>query len=448
MNISLRRALTIARREYLTTIRRKAFLFTLLITPAYFAFVMWMSVKPQVDEQVRALKNFDTLGVVDSSGSFSRAATEIRTEITAEDDPFQKTGIGSVKSATTARSRDRSAPAAPSVFRTRVRFFDDQRTGEAALRGHQINQLLVIPADYLETGRVRRYAISSNLFSSSEERPVSRWLVRSLLAGRVDSLRIERAARPARGMELYTLDREGRFELKDSRRELLDFMLPFMLGMLLSMCIVTGGQYLLQGVAEEKESRILESLLCTVTPEDLMLGKLIGLGGAALTLVGSWVAMALVLSAPATLMAQLHFTPVMLLAMLAYLLLGFLFYASLMTGIGAITNNMREAQQFAFMFTFANFVPFIMLTSILGHPEGPVAVGLSMFPPTAPTTMMLRLASSSAGVPGWQIALSLALLAGTAALALFAAARVFRVGLLMYGKTPNLPEILRWVRAG
>jgi ABC-2 type transport system permease protein len=147
-------------------------------------------------------------------------------------------------------------------------------------------------------------------------------------------------------------------------------------------------------------------------------------------------------------MAQLHFTPVMLLAMLAYLLLGFLFYASLMTGIGAITNNMREAQQFAFMFTFANFVPFIMLTAILGHPEGPLAVGLSMFPPTAPTTMMLRLASSSAGVPGWQIALSLALLAGTAAVALLAAARVFRIGLLMYGKTPSLPEILRWVRAG
>jgi ABC-2 type transport system permease protein len=453
MNVSLRRALTIARREYLTTIRRKAFLFTMLITPAYFAFVMWMSVKPQVDEQVRALKNFDALGVVDSSGAFTRAASEIRTEITAEEDPFQKAGLGrgprgGIVRPGAAVSRGDSAPAAPSVFRTRVRFFDDQRAGDAALRAHQINQLLVIPADYLETGRVRRYAISSNLFSSSEERPVSRWLVRSLLAGRVDSARIERAARPALGMELYTLDRQGRFELKDSRRELLDFMLPFMLGMLLSMCIVTGGQYLLQGVAEEKESRILESLLCTVTPEDLMVGKLIGLGGAALTLVGSWVAMAGLLSAPATLMAQLHFTPVMLLAMLAYLLLGFLFYASLMTGIGAITNNMREAQQFAFMFTFANFVPFIMLTAILGHPEGPLAVGLSMFPPTAPTTMMLRLASSSAGVPGWQIALSLALLAGTAAVALLAAARVFRIGLLMYGKTPSLPEILRWVRAG
>ena len=75
-------------------------------------------------------------------------------------------------------------------------------------------------------------------------------------------------------MALYTLDRaSGDFELKDDRRELFDFLLPFILGMLLSLCIVIGGQYLLQGVAEEKESRILESLLCTVTPEELMAGQ-------------------------------------------------------------------------------------------------------------------------------------------------------------------------------
>jgi ABC-2 type transport system permease protein len=444
MKFNLSRGLIIARREYLTTIRRKAFLFTVLITPAYFAFVMWMSVKPQVSEQVRTLRNFDRLGVVDSSGLFARAESEIRTEMAPEDDPFHQ--AAEIRAGVTSPKPRPAAP--PTVFRTQVRFFGDQAGGEAALRAHEVNQLLVVPADYLVTGKVRRYAISTNLFSGSEERPVSHWLVSSLLAGRVDSLRIERATRPARGMQLFTLDREGRFELKDNRREILDFMLPFMLGMLLSMCIVTGGQYLLQGISEEKESRILESLLCTVSPEDLVFGKLFGLGGAALTLVGSWVAMGVMFSAPAAMLAQLHFTPVLLLALLAYLLLGFLFYASLMTGIGAITNNMREAQQFAFLFTFANFIPFVLMTSILGRPDGPIAVGLSFFPPTAPTTMMLRLAGSGAAVPGWQIGLSLLVLAVAAALALMAAARVFRIGLLMYGKTPTLPEIVRWVRAG
>jgi ABC-2 type transport system permease protein len=441
MTISISRALIIARREYLTTIRRKAFLFTLILTPLYFGGVMTFSMKSQVDEVVRAIKNFGTLGVVDSSGQFSAAASEIRTETTADDDPFE-----SAKSA--GRSPTASPTAATHVYHADVRRFASQADGEQALRTGEVQQLLVIPADYVTSGRLRRYALRSNLFSSADDRPVSRWLVSALLGGRVDSTRIERVSGPTRSMALYTLGRQGQFELKDSRRELSDFLLSFMLGMLLSMCIVTGGQYLLQGVAEEKESRILESLLCTVTPEDLMIGKLIGLGGAALTLVGAWVLMGLTLSAPAAVMARMQVTPALVAIMLVYLLLGFLFYASLMTGIGAITNNMREAQQFAFAFTFANFIPFILITKILAHPDGAVAIALSMFPPTAPTTMMLRLSSSAAVVPPWQVAVSVTIMLVAASGALLAAARVFRIGLLMYGKTPTLPEILRWVRQG
>ena len=444
MTISLPRALTIARREYLTTIRRKAFLFTLILTPIYFGGVMTFSMKSQVDEAVRAIRNFGTLGVVDSSGQFSAATNEIRTETTAEDDPFE----GMNSATRPALVSPSSAPPATHVYHADVRRYASQQEGQQALRTGEVQQLLVVPADYVTTGKLRRYTVRSNLFSSADDRPVSRWLVRALLGGRVDSTRIERVSGPTRSMALYTLSPKGRFELKDSRRELFDFLLPFMLAMLLSMCIVTGGQYLLQGVAEEKESRILESLLCTVTPEDLMIGKLIGLGGAALTLVGAWVLMGLTFSAPAAVMARVQVTPALLVMMLVYLLLGFLFYASLMTGIGAITNNMREAQQFAFAFTFANFIPFILITKILAHPDGPVAVALSMFPPTAPSTMMLRLSSSAGAVPPWQVAVSVTLLAVAAGGALLGAARVFRIGLLMYGKTPTLPEILRWVRQG
>jgi ABC-2 type transport system permease protein len=131
---------------------------------------------------------------------------------------------------------------------------------------------------------------------------------------------------------------------------------------------------------------------------------------------------------------------------IVYFLLGYLFYGSIMTGIGAITNNMREAQQFAFLFTFMNFIPFYLMTSIVGRPDSGVAIGLSMFPPMAPVAMMLRLSAPSAAVPLWQIGLSIALLAGAAWLALTVSARLFRIGLLMYGKTPTLPEIVRWAR--
>jgi ABC-2 type transport system permease protein len=420
----------IARREYLAIVRRKAFVFTAIGMPLYFGFVMWMAIRPQVSGRKEALQNLRVLGVVDSTRLFESAPRTIHTEMMMDINPF---------SASTAEPKRES-------FDTEVRMYPDQRTAEEALRSGAVNQVVVIPSDYLDNGRLRRYAKSSNLFSSAEERPLSRWLVRSLLAADVDSTTAERVSRPLAQTQLYTLSPHGEFELKDDRREMFDFFLPFSFGMLLGLCIVIGGQYLLQGVNEEKESRILESLLCTVTPEELLAGKLVGLGGAGLTLVAFWTAIGAGFGGPAAAMARVEFSPFLLVAMIAYLLLGYLFYGSLMTGIGAITNNMREAQQFAFMFTFANWVPFIMLTAIIGHPDRGAAVWLSLFPPTAPVTMMMRLSIPGTTVPPWQIALSMALLAGTAVVTLIGSARVFRIGLLMYGKTPNLPEILRWAR--
>jgi len=138
--------------------------------------------------------------------------------------------------------------------------------------------------------------------------------------------------------------------------------------------------------------------------------------------------------------------PQIVAVMLCYFLLGYLFYGSLMTGIGSIASNMREAQQFSVWFTFLNFIPFYMLPKLVGHPNSALAIGLSLFPPTAPVTSMLRLVAPGSHVPGWQLALSMALLAGSAIGILMLSARLFRVGMLMYGKTPNLPEILRWLR--
>jgi ABC-2 type transport system permease protein len=427
------RVRTIARREYLTTIRRKAFVFTIIGMPALYTFLMFIMIKPQVGEAIRTIRNFHALGVVDSAGLLAAAPREINTSIAPDLSPFARPTPGA------------PAPAAQ-AFHAEVRFFDDQPAAEAALRAGTVDQVLVVPADYLATGRLRRYVHSSSMFSGADERPVTRWLVSGLLQGQVDSLRIERVARPTRGMDVYALDRDGHFGLKDDARELAEFLVPFAFAMLLGLGIVIGGQYLLQGVAEEKESRILESLLCTVSAEDLLIGKLIGLGGAGLTMVGAWIVMGAFAASPVALLAHVQVRPALVVLSVVYFLLGYLFYGSLMTGIGAMTNNMREAQQFSFAFTFMNFIPFYMLTLILSRPDSPIALGLSLFPPMAPVAMILRLAAPSSAVPAWQIALSLALLAGSGWLAITLAAKVFRVGLLMHGKTPNLPEIVRWVR--
>ena len=432
MNLSWKRVFTVARREFLATVKRKAFLFTLVGTPAYFAFVMSLSAGTEIKERKQVLEELTVLGVVDSSGLFAHAPKEIRTELRQAENPFGGKGAAPLSAAQS--------------FHTDVRFYSDAAHAETALRSVEISQLLVIPSDYLETGDLRRYARKSNLFSEADRRAISGWLARSLVQEHVSADVAARVARPSEREAFFTLDKQGRFELKDNQREMLDFMLPFVLSMVLGICIIIGGQYLLQGVAEEKESRILESLLCTVSSEELLAGKLFGLGGVGLFVVGIWAVAGGLLAGPAVAMLRLHFSPGLVAIAVGYFLLGYLFYGSIMTGIGAITNNMREAQQFAVWFTFANFAPFIMITRILGHPSSSLAVGLSLFPPTAPTSMLLRLTAPSSAVPAWQIALSLGLLASSAWLALAAVARIFRVALLMYGKTPTLPEILRWVR--
>lgn len=434
MRFRWERALTVAAREYTTTVRRKAFVLTLVGTPLFYALIMFVMIKPQIDDSIKAMREFRAMGVVDSSGLFAGAPAEIRTELNLESVSF--------------RSGTPEPRLPPNAFVTQVRRFEAPEAALDALRRGELKQVLVVPADYLTSGRVRRYVSTENVFNDGQqERPVTRWLTRGLLAGRVDSLLGERAARPARAMDVYTLNREGAWEHRDDAGEIFEFLVPFAAGMLLSISILIGGQYLLQGVSEEKESRILESMLCTLTPEDLVVGKLIGLGGAGLTLVGSWALIIGGFSGSAAMASNIQVPAIVLVLMVAYFLLGYLFYASLMTAIGAITSNMREAQQFSFMFTFMNFIPFYLMTTLVGNPQSPLAVGLSLFPPTAPVSMLLRVAAPSAGVPWWQIALSLLLLAGTAYLTLRAAAKVFRIGLLLYGKTPTLPEIVRWLRA-
>jgi ABC-2 type transport system permease protein len=427
MTLSGASVLTIAWREFSSTVKRKAFLFTAIGTPAYFAIVMWFTIGPSARERGEALKKFTSLGVVDSSGLYAGAEREIVTDFGLAENPF-------------------GASPETTRFRTTVYFYRDQKSAEAALHARQISQVLVIPATYLENGSVRRYARTHGLFSSADRRPISAWLARNLIRNHVDSLTASRASRPTAQMDLYALNRRGEFELKDDAREIVDFLLPMLFAMLLGVCITAGGQYLLQGVSEEKESRILESLLCTVSPEELLAGKLLGLGAAGLLLVALWGAMGVPIFAMIGSVIPIDLPATLLILAVVYFLLGYLFYGSLMTGIGAMTNNMREAQQFSIWFTFANFAPFIMMTVILGRPDSALAVGLSLFPPTAATTMMMRLSAPSFTVPLWQIAASIAILLGAVALALFVSARIFRIGLLMYGKTPNLPEIVRWAR--
>lgn len=437
MSLSLSKALIIARREYVTTVRRKAFVLSLLITPAILFLSGFLSTKMASDDARKRFATARIVAVVDSAGLYADAplSYEYQSPPAQRPDPF---------------AGPRSAPA-PRRVPVILRRYEDQAVALDSLRAGHVRQVLVIGADFLRSGRLRLYERDTRVFTSSaDDRPLRSWLTSSLLASETDPTRIERVLGLGRAIELYTPNRQGRWAVKDDARELVGFLLPFALGFLLSMAVVTGGQYLLQGVSEEKESRILESLICTVTPDELLLGKLIGLGSAGLTLVGAWVAAGVMAAGPMLTLLDMQIPPSLILAALGYFLLGYLFYASIMTGVGAITSNLREATQFSAVLTMLNFVPFWLLVKILNAPNSGLAVGLSFFPPTTATTMMLRLSAASvsgAQIPAWEVAASLATLAVAAVLGLMLGSRMFRLGMLLYGKSPNLPEILRILRA-
>lgn len=433
MTFSLSRAVTIARREYLTTVRRKAFVFSLLLTPALMFLSVMLSKSGSDDARAHARQS-RIVALVDSSGALAGAPNA-----------FEYTPPSGVN---LTRSSRPAAPPRPVPVTARA--FASQSLALDSLRAGTVNTVIVVGGDFLTRGTIRRYELDTRAITgSADDRALRVWLTRSLLAGSADSAHVDRVVGLGTTTDLYVPDRTGEFALKDDGRELTAFLFPFALALLLGMAIVSGGQYLLQGVSEEKESRILESMLCTVTPDELILGKLVGLGGAGLTLVGVWIVFGLAASSATLAAMQVEFPPGLLAVAVAYFLFGYLFYASLMTGIGAVTNNLREAQQLAMIFTMMNFIPFYALTKILNSPNSGVTIFMSMFPPTAPTTMMMRMALgtvSGQGVPFPQIAGSLALLAVTALATLAMSSKLFRLGLLLYGKTPNLPEIMKILR--
>jgi len=440
MKSSLRRALVVARREYLTTVRRPQFAFALLFTPALLFGLAFVTGKLQLDASRRGRNELHVIAVVDSAGLFAGAPDRFSSTLQGDGAalPAASPDLGSGLGAS-----DRTVSLV-------VRRYAGFQVALDSLGAGKVTEVVVIAPDFLSSGAIRRYEPARSPFASGgSDRALRQWLTRSLLAGRVDPARADRVLQLERGMEVYAPTRPGVYRAKDQLHDLVSYFLPFLVGLVLTAGILLSSQYLLAGLSEEKESRILESMLCTLTVDDLLLGKLLGLGAVGLTIIGAWGLLGLEAGGGILTLAHVEVAPAWALYGGVFFLLGYLFYGSLMTGIGAITNNFREAQQIAMTCTLMNMVPYLVLRPMLSEPNGPLAIALSLFPPTAPSAMLMRMAACNAlgvAVPPAQIALSIGLLAMMAAFSLFLSARVFRLGLLLYGKTPNLPGILRLLR--
>jgi ABC-2 type transport system permease protein len=324
--------------------------------------------------------------------------------------------------------------------------FPDEASGRGALLAEEIDALVVLPEDYMDSGRVVVYGIGGGFstFVAADEGDLRSFLVASLLEGKVDAAIRDRALAPMK-LETVTLNEKGE-ESEESAFSLVgDFVLPYAFSILFVMTLFTTSGFLLQGVSEEKEGRIIEILLSSISSTQLLAGKILGLGALGLIQVIVWIgAGAALLSAATAIFAMagiMKFSLGTIALALVYFVLGYLLFATLMAVAGSMGTTQRESQQIASLFSLAAAIPFMAISFVFTNPHSPLAVALSYIPLTSPVMMLLRLGISD--VPPAEIAISLVLLVAGIALSLWAGAKIFRASLLMYGKRPSLRDMAR-----
>ncbi len=224
----------------------------------------------------------------------------------------------------------------------------------------------------------------------------------------------------------------------------LDRMLPMAFMVVMFIGVMTGGQGLLTSTIEEKSSRVVEVLLSAASPFELMAGKLIGQMGVSFVALALYVGLGLLLLLSFAVLGILN--PVLIVYLVIFFVIAYLVMGSLMMSIGAAVNDMREAQSLLTPVMLVTMIPWFLWMPISRDPNSAFSTAMSFIPPVNTFAMLLRL-TSSAPPPWWQVWLTIAIGIGSAVAAVWVAGKIFRIGLLMYGKPPNLATLIRWVRA-
>ena len=407
----MRRTLIIARQEFLVNVRRPGFIIMTLLIPALglVALLVASLFGGQVGSFFESQFNpqVEKIGYVDHSG------------IVKADLPQHK-GLYVA--------------------------YADETLARADMLAGRIDSYFVLPEDYLATGTVKVYAVGGGFSSlaAADSGDLRSFLLTNLLAGEVDDALLARATEPA-NTEAITLTKQGEISEESPFSWIGDFLVPYLFSILFVVTIFTASGFLLQSVSEEKEGRIIEILLSSVNPTQLLAGKILGLGALGLLQVLIWIAAGAGLLMGAT--ALFAVAGVIKLSLgtvalgLLYFVLGYLLFATLMATAGSMGTTQRESQQISGIFSMAAAVPWMTMGMVLANPDSALAVALSYFPLTAPVMMLLRMSIST--IPPVQIAISLASLIAGIVISLWAGAKIFRGGLLMYGKRLGVKEIVQ-----
>jgi ABC-2 type transport system permease protein len=446
--------LAVVRREYVQRVRSRMFLVVTVGAPlmvALFTVVPMLIAGIRTGGPVR-------IAVLDETGRMYERVSDAVSRTDAEDEAEGGARAGSPAAAMNQNGRERMKQAARASEQAYAVERVEQGAGsrdelarrlDERVKANELDAYLILPSDVLEGGEaVYR---SRNVADQFTRGHVNDALTRAVRDARLEERGISPQVMRAVNQPVRMKTEKAGGGAGEDKGE--GFALVFGAGFIIYLSILLYGQVVLGAVVEEKETRIAEILFSSMRPFPLMLGKLVGVSLVALTQFAIWglalavfslYGVAALASRGATPDFNLHVPASVFAYLVLFFVLGYFIYASLYAFVGSMVTTAQEGGQLAMPIILMLVVGFYLVFPVMRSPDSPFAFWVSMVPFFAPITMLVRIVTQTP--PGWQIALSLAIGFATVALLVWLAGRVYRVGMLMYGKRATIPEVLKWVR--
>jgi len=311
-----------------------------------------------------------------------------------------------------------------------------------ALVRRDVTEYIIIPLDYTSSGIIQRYTLEKELITPQVKvEMIKRFLSVNLLEDKVPPDMVTLIVSPL-NLEITRLNEKGDIALEQSN--IGNIIIPGIFSLLLGLALMFGATTLISGLGEEKESRLIEVLFSSVSVRQLLISKVLALGTTGLLQVLVWLISAPLLLSLASFsgfMTNIQIPVNFLVLGIIYFILGYLLFAVLSIGIGAISSNAREGGQLSMFYTLSSFIPLWFSSLLFAFPDSSIWVVLTIFPITAPVQTMLRLGVSD--IPLWQIMTSIGVLGLSIIVGLFLSIKIFRMHMLMHGKRPGFTEIIR-----
>jgi ABC-2 type transport system permease protein len=435
----MRKILSVIKREYVQVVRTKGFIIGTILGPV---FMLALIVVPIIVSSASVEKQ-ETIGVVDLTNEIF---TELDKKLDHKDyrlkDGFRRYVL------------EKYEPS-PGV--------EEVRTGlrESVLK-KEISAYIYIPEDVLEAGalesavkgavpeEVKAEYVSEHTTDFEKLSALNRALNNVVVEKRLkkEGLDPQKVAQYIKRVELQPIKITKKGEEEDTAGT---FMISYFLALIIYMAILIYGQVIMRGVIEEKSSRVVEVVLSSLKPFQLMMGKILGIGAVGLTQFSIWTLFGIGASVYST-----SFIPAgadfampsipahVFIYFVVFFILGYFLFGTLYAAIGSMVNSEKEAQQLVMPVTMFLIVPIMLMIFIIRAPDSPLAMFLSMIPFFTPILMFLRITVLLP--PFAQIGASIVILTLTILLMVWLVAKIYRVGILMYGKRPKFAEVVRWIR--